>query len=69
MSDLDRPYTVRDLMALHGLSHHTITKLYENEPGILVYQSQPKQRGQRPYRIIRVPRHVYERVKHRMEVR
>jgi hypothetical protein len=63
-------YTICDLAILHGLSRRTVTRLYENEPGVQVLQasrSQQRRIGRR-YRTIRVPRQVYLRVKHRMEV-
>jgi hypothetical protein len=62
-----RPYKIDDLMVLHNLSRKTVIRLYENEPGVEVL-SDLRCTG-RHYRTIRVPRHVYARVKHRMEVR
>jgi len=67
----DRPYSVKDLMVLHNLSHRAVVTLYENEPGVLILQASrdhQKKIGRR-YRTIRVPQHVYRRVKHRLENR
>ena len=68
-----RPYKIDDLMVLHNLSRRTVIRLYENEPGIEVLPDlrPPGSRrctGRR-YRTLRIPRHIYLRVKHRMEAR
>ena len=62
----ERPYSINDLMVLHNLSYRTIVRLYENEPGVQILQaSQDHQQALgRRYRTIRVPRHIYMRVKH-----
>jgi hypothetical protein len=65
----ERPYTVNDLMNLHGLSRQTVIRLYENEPGVQIIPAlRSKTRGRR-YRTLRVPRRVYVRMKNRMEVK
>jgi hypothetical protein len=65
----ERPYSINELTVLHNLSRRTIIRLYENEPGVLVLQGSRvhQQALGRRYRTIRVPQHVYRRVKHRME--
>jgi hypothetical protein len=65
----ERPYSIDELTILHHLSRRTVIRLYENEPGVLVLQaSREKQQAMgRRYRTIRVPRHVYMRVKHKLE--
>jgi len=65
----ERPYTIKDLITLHNLSRRTIVRLYENEPGVLILQSPHRANALRRHRTIRVPRHVYMRVKHRLENR
>lgn len=65
----ERPYTVNDLMNLHGLSRQTVIRLYESEPGVQIIPAlRSKTRGRR-YRTLRVPRRVYVRMKNRMEVK
>lgn len=67
----DRPYSIADLTVLHNLSRWTVTRLYENETGVLVLEApagQRRKRGRR-YRTIRVPRNVYLRVGRRLENR
>lgn len=67
----ERPYSINDLIVLHNLSSKTVIRLYENEPGVQILQGsrEHQQKLGRRYRTIRVPRHVYMRVKHRLENR
>jgi hypothetical protein len=65
--DNNRPYRIQDLMVLHNLSRRTVIRLYENEPGVLVLQNERP--GVRRRRTIRVPPHVYARVKNRLAVK
>lgn len=71
VNESERPYSIQDLMVLHNLSYRTVVRLYENEPGVLVLQAtrEHQQALGRRYRTIRVPQHIYRRVKHRMENR
>lgn len=59
-------YSVAEVARLLGLSRQKVTSLFEDEPGVLVFES--KQPGKRIYRSIRIPRHVYERVLRRCSV-
>lgn len=70
VNEAERPYSISELMVQHHLSRRTVIKLYENEPGVLILQASREHRQEigRRYRTIRVPRHVYLRVKHRMEI-
>ena len=67
----ERPYSIKDLTVLHNLSSRTVIRLYENEPGVLILQGSPdhQRKTGRRYRTMRVPRHVYLRVKQRLENR
>jgi AraC-like DNA-binding protein len=56
------PYTVAEVAALTGLSERTITKMFEDEPGVLIYEVPSSKRKRASYRSIRIPRNVYERV-------
>jgi hypothetical protein len=64
-----RPYSINELTVLHNLSRRTVIRLYENEPGVQILQASRdhQQALGRRHRTIRVPRHVYMRVKHRLE--
>jgi transcriptional regulator GlxA family with amidase domain len=62
------PYSVAEVAALTGLSARTITKLFENERGVIVYAAPNASRKRASYRTIKIPRHVYERVLRRLSV-
>jgi hypothetical protein len=63
-----RPYSVPDLMTLHGLSRQSVIRLYEHEPDVEILPRPGGCTGRR-CRTIRVPRHVYVRVRNKMRVR
>ncbi len=65
---VETPYTVAEVCALTGFSRATITRMFEAEPGVLIINRPEKMHKQR-YRSIRIPREVYERVRHRLSVR
>jgi hypothetical protein len=71
VAESERPYSINELAVLHNLDRRTVIRLYENEPDVLVLQAsrEHQQALGRRYRTIRVPRHVYRRVLHRMENR
>jgi hypothetical protein len=61
------PYTIAEVKQLTGLSERTVTEMFENEPGVLIYEvKRPRKRAS--YRTIRIPRHVYARVIRRYTV-
>ena len=65
--DQETPYSVSDVAKLTGLSKQTVTRIFENERGVIIYEeTRPRKRAS--YRIIRIPRHVYERVMSKMTV-
>lgn len=66
-AEVETPYSVAEVAALTGLSASTITKLFEDEPGVIVYQA-PNLPRKRRYRTIKIPRRVYERVLRRLSV-
>lgn len=63
-----RPYTVREVAELLGLSPQTVTRLFENEPGVLIL-NRPTRINKRRYRSLRIPHAVYERVRARLSKR
>jgi transcriptional regulator GlxA family with amidase domain len=67
MGEVNTPYTVAEVANLTGFSERTITKLFENEKGVLIYEV-PRLRRRAHYRTIRIPRPVYERVIRRLSV-
>ena len=66
--EVERPYTIQEVCKLTGLSPRIITKLFEREPGVIVYEQPNHQRKRRGYRSLRIPRRVYERVMRRHTV-
>ena len=65
--DQETPYTVKEVAELTGFSPQTVTKMFENEPGVIIYEEKrPRKRAS--YRTIRIPRHVYRRVLARLTV-
>jgi hypothetical protein len=63
----DTPYTVAEVAKLLGFSKQTVTRIFENERGVIIYEEmRPRKRA--GYRIIRIPRHVYRRVIDEMSV-
>ncbi|HWA96773.1 MAG TPA: hypothetical protein VG844_19420 [Terracidiphilus sp.] len=61
-------YTVAEVAAMTALSPQTIRRMFEDEPGVIVV-NRPEQMHKRRYRSIRIPRHVYERVIHKLTVK
>lgn len=57
-------YTVKELAFAWNLSAETIRRLFEREPGVIVFCSQ--RRGRRAYRTMRIPGSVALRVQARM---
>jgi len=63
--DDETPYTINDVAKLTGYSPQMVTRLFENESGVLIVERQAKKRK---YRSIRIPRAVYERVIRKLSV-
>ncbi len=57
-----------EVALLTGFSRDTITRLFQNEPGVLMI-ARPTTNRKRRYRSIRIPRAVYERVVRRLTVK
>ena len=65
----DKPaYTVAEVAALTGFSRWTVTRMFEEEKGVLIME-RPESMRKRGYRSIRIPRAVYERVIAKLTVR
>ena len=64
----EKPFTIREAAELSGLSRMTITRLFENERGVIVLE-RPTEMRKRRYRSIRIPRPVFERVIDRLTVK
>lgn len=60
-----RALTMREIAELTGFSRQTVTRIFEDEPGVLVFE-RPETLHKRKHRTITVPRPVYERVRLRL---
>jgi hypothetical protein len=58
-------YTVAEVAKMLNWSPQMITRLFENEKGVLIVE---RKAAKRNYRSIRIPRAVYERVLRKMSV-
>jgi hypothetical protein len=61
----ETPYTVAEVSRMLAWSPQMITRMFENEPGVVIVKRQGPKRA---YRSIRIPRHVYERVIRKLSV-
>lgn len=64
----DKPLTIGEAAHLSGLSRMTITRLFENERGVIILE-RPEEMHKRSYRSIRIPRPIFERVINRLTVK
>jgi hypothetical protein len=64
----ERCYSVLEIASAWALSAHTITRLFENEPGVLSLGNRLSARKRR-YITLRIPASVMERVRTRLEVK
>lgn len=62
----ERHYSCAEVATLWSFDVETIRRLFENEPGIIVLQT-PIRKGKRPYKTIRIPQNVLERVHQRLQ--
>lgn len=65
---IKKAFSILEIARMLGFDRDTITKLFENEPGVIIL-NRPTTMNKRRYRTMRVPHHVYERVIRRMSVR
>jgi len=61
MTALDPHFTVDQISERWGLSRKVITRLFEDEPGVLRICA-PRLRSKRPYVTLRIPESVLQRV-------
>lgn len=54
-------YSPSEVAALWNLNVETIRRIFQDEPGVVVLQA-PSKKGRRPYKTIRIPQSVLERV-------
>lgn len=64
---LERHYTVREIAKLWGFSVPTVTRYFEDEPGVLKH-GKPPSRKRRSYFTLRIPESVLIRVHTRLKL-
>jgi hypothetical protein len=64
---IERHYTAGEVADLWRFNVETVRRLFENEPGVIVLQTLAR-KGKRPYRTIRVPQTVLDRVHKRLQI-
>jgi hypothetical protein len=62
----ERHYAPSEIGELWQLNVETIRRLFQNEPGVIVLEG-PARKGKRPYKTIRIPQRVLERVHKRLQ--
>jgi hypothetical protein len=62
----ERHYAPSELAELWQFNVETIRRLFQDEPGVVVLQALVK-KGRRPYKTIRIPQSVLERVHKRLQ--
>jgi hypothetical protein len=62
----ERHYSVSEIAALWNLSADKVRRLFEDEPGVLVFGDAQPRYGRRRHRTLRIPESVAERVYRRM---
>ena len=62
----EQRYAPTDIAAFWRLDVETIRRMFQDEPGIVVFQG-PLKKGKRPYKTIRIPHSVLERVHQRLQ--
>jgi len=63
---LERHYAAAEVAGLWHLNVETVRRLFEHEPGVVVLQA--ARAGKRPYRTLRIPQSVLDRVHKRLQV-
>jgi hypothetical protein len=62
----ERHYPPCEVAELWHLDVETIRRMFQDEPGVVVLQG-PIKKGKRPYKTIRIPQSVLERVYKRLQ--
>jgi hypothetical protein len=62
----ERHYAPAEVAELWQFNVETIRRMFEDEPGVVVLQA-PVRKGRRPYKTIRIPHSVLERVHRRLQ--
>lgn len=58
--ELERHWRVQELAANLGVSHQTVTRMFEDYPGVLILGEQMSTRKRKKYRILLIPDSVLQ---------
>jgi hypothetical protein len=61
----ERHYTIAEVGEMWNLSKDTVRRIFQNEPGVLVLGDTSPRRRKRPYKTLRIPASVAQRVHER----
>ena len=61
-------YTVKELAFVWNVSGETIRRLFEKEPGVMIFETHRRSHARRRYRTFRIPGKVALRVQERSKV-
>jgi len=62
----ERHYSVAEVACLWNLSKDFVRRIFDKEPGVLVFEDIRPSRSKRRYRTLRVPQQVLDRVHRRI---
>ena len=63
---VERHFAPSEVAERWHLNAETVRRLFQDEPGVVVLQA-PFKKGKRPYKTIRIPQSVLERVHKRLQ--
>jgi hypothetical protein len=63
---IERYYSVGEIAELWQLSPDFVRRIFEMEPGVMIFEAAEPRRHKRRYRTLRIPEHVLERVLRRL---
>jgi len=62
---LERHFSISEISEIWNLSKDAVRRMFQNEPGVLVLGDTSPRRRKRPYKTLRIPQSVVERVHRR----
>jgi hypothetical protein len=63
---VEQHWSPAEIAGMWGVDAEIVRRLFKNEPGIIVFQTLAK-KGKRPYKTIRIPQTVFDRVYRRLQ--
>ena len=66
ITPVERHYTAGEVADMWRFDVETVRRIFDRESGVIVLQA-PARKGKRPYRTIRIPQTVLDRVHRRLQ--